>query len=1351
MSARKIVVLFTLLFALGVLFTLPSSSFAAETRPVHPQITQTNRPPADELDEFKKSARKAVIGDEEGEEFLLERNEDFLSKRLSGDEPLNIEEAAAGFTEAQITAERMRASFAEKYPNAYGGEWEARGPDTIVQIQRSDFSFAAVSGRIGGATILPNGRRIIGGAQGGIWVWEEDCYCWNPRTDNIGSLAIGSLAYAPSNPNIVYAGTGEGHLSGDSYAGNGILKSPDGGYSWYRASGNSLLGVSISKLIVDPNDENHLYAAVLRGRGGSRRVTRPPNTAYGIYESTDGAISWTLKKGGPDGILNSATDLVADPQNFDILYASFWGDKIYKSTNGGNTWAPIMNGFPVDADYGAGLTRFALTISHPDGMDPVLYTGFDYFTTGGAYVQSRVWKSVDEGATWTLLPAGTLPNKVQDYCGGQCFYDNYLAAAPDDPNVVFALGQFDYSLGSGGIFRSDDGGMTWKNLGWNQHPDFQVLAFNPSNTMEVMYGSDGGVWVSSDRGGRPNISDPLSDVTWENLNGVVDPDTSVVYWQTGLQITQFTSVQTVPYAPNRLWGGSQDNGTERRFNASNAWVDAAFGDGGQALVDPDGGFLYNTYFGITPYRFDIRFGLFIGGNESIANGIDTTDRAEFYIPMTMNDGNPDQLFLGTYRLYRTDNARADSASDVTWKTISGDLTTGCPGTAPNGARGCFISAIAVSQGGRGGWVGTDDGLVQYAPNITTAAKPRWKNVTKAPLPNRPVTSIAVDQSNARVAIVAYGGFNKATPGAPGHLFKTTNAGRTWTNISGNLPNVPFNSVLMDPSYSDTIYVGTDVGPFVSTDGGNNWAPLGSGHPIVAVWQLDIDPANRILASGTHGRGAFRLVDSETTIPALVLSKVGGEEPVGPDTDVTLYLTVKNIGNADATGVQIRDKLPKNTTFVSASDGGSVKKGFIRWNNLTVPAGESKTVSVTLHIASNATKRITNKNYSVTSAEGVGARGTPRPIKLAPPNKTMLTPHQQLDGTRVGNALDYQLAVQNLGYEADSYKINTSGNSFTTQVFAADCATPLTDTSVLSPGAVEWICVNVAVPGGASDGTQDTVSIVAKSNANGQVKDTATITTIAVTDNILLLDADGNIPNTRAYYTTALDSYGQPYNVWDLNANPVIPQNYLNAHATAIFYTGNVWPQPMTPYETNFAAYLDNGGNLFITGQDILDQNGGTSSFVHDYLKIDWDGSEAQNDKGYEEVDGVGGNPVTGSFGNIALDLGILGNGFNNWITPIAPAEVAFTTDDTGGEGTQNTALTYDAGTYKVMFMAFAFEEFGSASDKATLMANVLDWFGVAPIPPVTDPKQDSSAPTQGNQQNKKQDKKSNASSGNSGQ
>jgi hypothetical protein len=350
-----------------------------------------------------------------------------------------------------------------------------------------------------------------------------------------------------------------------------------------------------------------------------------------------------------------------------------------------------------------------------------------------------------------MLPGGTSPDNVEDYCGGQCFYDNVIDAAPDNENVVFAGGQFDYGIGSGGIYRSDDGGLTWKNLGYEQHPDQQALAFDPSNTMNVLIGSDGGVWYSTSRGGRPNAADPLSAVTWQNLNGTVNPANGAVTGRSDLQITQFTSIATVPQIPTRFWGGNQDNGTLRKSTASQSWFDLPSGDGGQVLVDPTfdtcvlgpSCYVYGTYFGISPYRFTDG-GAFFFGNQGISGGINLSDRSDFYIPFVMNKEQTNQLFLGTFRLYRTDNARAASAGDVRWNAISGDLTSGCTGTAPNGARNCTISAIGVG-GGQAVYVGSLDGLVHMSTDAQVNSSPSWTRLDLGTLPKRPVTQIAVDR------------------------------------------------------------------------------------------------------------------------------------------------------------------------------------------------------------------------------------------------------------------------------------------------------------------------------------------------------------------------------------------------------------------------------------------------------------------------------------------------------------------------------------------------------------------------------------------------------------------------------
>ena len=437
------------------------------------------------------------------------------------------------------------------------------------------------------------------------------------------------------------------------------------------------------------------------------------------------------------------------------------------------------------------------------------------------------------------------------YCGTQCFYDNVVKPDPTNPNTVYALGVYGYnnSPQSGGIYRSTDGGATWRNLGYDLHPDFHAMAFQPTDTQHIAIGNDGGVWESHTGGGRNGTPlPPLSTADWQNLNGQVNPNTAALIHSTGLAIGQYTSIATVPNIPGQYWGGTQDNGTLRKSLANQRWFDQASGDGGQVIVDqstPNAGnpgvpaYVFGTYFGISPYRYDPSETNTFFGNETIDGGINLNDRSEFYIPWVENRGNTNQMFLGTYRVYRTDNAETPSAGDVSWTAISPDLTSGCTGAAPNGARGCLISALAVADGGDGVYAGTDEGWIQVSPNAVTSDSPTWNRVGVGTLPNRPVNQIAVDRSNWRVAYAAYGGFGAATPGNTGHVFATSDGGQHWSNITSNLPDLPVNSIVADPADANTIYVGTDVGAFFTTNGGNKWFVLGSGLPKVTVWQLDL--------------------------------------------------------------------------------------------------------------------------------------------------------------------------------------------------------------------------------------------------------------------------------------------------------------------------------------------------------------------------------------------------------------------------------------------------------------------------------------------------------------------------------
>ncbi len=1235
----------------------------------------------------------------------------YWSRLLAGDTPLTIEQAANLREGASQHASGIRSE--DRPGAARGGTWTSQGPAPIVQAARTTNRLTAMSGRIGALVVRSDGTIVLGAAQGGVWTYDASAGTWTSRTQDTDTQSVGALALAPSNDNILYLGTGEGALSGDSYYGDGIWRSTDGGVTWHHVSAK-FTGQATSAIEVDPTNPDHLFVATLRGRGGNHRTTAPSATAYGVYESTDGGVTWALRKGTTDQ-LHGATDLVMDPQDPKTLWASFWGDGIYKSTDSGQTWSSALGNLPA-GNFTEGGTRFALGVSHPAGVaNATLYTGYDYFDTADKYHPGQVFKSVDGGATWTLATGAPAsgPDSVVNYCGTQCFYDNVVKPDPANPDVVYALGSYGYnnSPQSGGIYRSTDGGAHWVSLGYDLHPDFHAIAFQANDTKHIAIGNDGGVWQSTTGGGRPDGA-PLSSADWENLNGTVSPAGALVH-STGLAITQFTSVATVPAVPGQYWGGTQDNGTLRKSLANARWFDQASGDGGQVIVDQTTpnpfstsfpAYVFGTYYGISPYRYAPDKVNTFFGNEMIDGGIDTSDRAEFYIPWVQNRANTNQMFLGTYRLYRTNNAEAPSSGDVTWAPISGDLTSGCTGAAPNGARGCVISAVALADGGDAVWVGTDDAKLWVSPNAVSASAPTWTSVGTGILPNRPVDQIAVDRSNWRIAYVAYGGFAAATPGKSGHVYSTTDGGRTFRNASGNLPDVPVNSVVIDPSNSSTIYVGTDVGVFVSVNAGREYRRLGNGMPKVATWQLDYDAKNGVLLAGTHGRSAYTLANRGRSA-ALIVSKADSGKPVGPGSTIDYTITVRNIGNADARDVKITDRIPAHTAFVSADQGGRSRAQSVRWQGLTVPAGGQVQVHLSVRIdipLPASTNAIVNDGITVEGSGDVGTSGSPHTTAIAPAYALSLAPASQAGGARVGTSLTYPLHLANLGYSADSYAVTAAG-AWPTTVLDATCTTVQATTAAVPSGGGIDVCVKVDVPATAADDARNDTTVTATSVASPGVSATATITTIAVASDTVLVDGDGNAPDVSARYKAAMGATA--YGYWDLAANPVLPASYLTAHKNVVWWTGNSYPAPITPYESQLKALLDGGGRLLLSGQDLLDQAAGTTAFVRDYLHVSWDGTEAQNDKATVSVAGVSGNPVTGGIGTVALDHSVLGANYEDRVTPIDPAQAAFT-DDTGAAD----ALTVSAGGYKVFFAAFPIEAYGSAADRSTLVTNAMGWF-----------------------------------------
>jgi uncharacterized repeat protein (TIGR01451 family) len=1328
-----------LLVLVAVLLMLSQAIGTANSTTRMSVVQRASKPQSANDDETPRYNPKHEGDEEEGEREgdPLERDDFYYSRRTAGDQELSLAQAATLREQAAAAALALRGGPRPQIGPAAFSAWAPIGPDPIVQQVGSDGSLAAMSGRIGALAIrsTPPYTMYLGGAQGGVWISSTLTTEWKPVGDQFPTLSIGAIALAPSNENIVYVGTGEGALSGDSYYGVGILKSTDGGNTYTKVSGNTFDQVSISKLVVDPQNPDRLWVAVLRGRAGARRVSPPNPTGFGIYMSTNGGVTWTqqVTKTATTG----ATDLVIDPQTTggsSVLLASFWTEGISKTVDGGAHWTTAMTGLPAGADYQGELTRFSLGLSHPSaGGNATVYTGFEYDDSNGNYHPSSIWKSTNSGANW----AQTNTDVVEDFCGTQCTYDNVIGVDPTNANIVYALGLFNYDTGTGGVFRSLDGGATWRDLGWGLHPDYHAIAIRKDAPNNVLVGNDGGVWFSSSRGGRLNPNDPLEAVTWKNLNGLVNQDGTATGYN--LQITQFSSIGQHP-TNNRVYGGTQDNGTERKVNLPGAqrWFDFPSGDGGQVLVNPSNpNFVYGTYFTISPYRFDEGMATF-NGNKLIRNGIDLNDRSDFYIPFAMDPEFPNRLYLGTQRVYRTDNADTEDAADVLWQAISPDLTSGCAGSAPNGARACAISALGATAGGPALYVGTLDGRVWVTTNANVAS-PTWTRVDTNPtvLPNRPVGAIAVNRSNYRTAYVAYNGFNDATPSAHGHVFKTTNGGTAWADVSGNLPDVPVNALVLDPSNPNTLYAGTDIGPYITTNANvasPTWTQLGGASmPIVSIEGLDLNPfgpdgAGRRLVAGTHGRGAWEMVDS-TARPALQVRKSEPGVPVGPNKNLTYTITVKNTGNLTATNITIVDPVPANTTFVAAGSGGTLAAGNVSWTGLQVPKAKPSapiapgnssglvpgtlTVTFTVKLAGTLTtgQKITNDGITVASAQVATISGSPLETPIAPANAVALTPATQTDGTRSGQAVTYTVQLQNLGFNSDKFNLTTSGNAWPTTFWNASFTSQITRTGDVAPGATVTVGVKVSIPANQPNNAQDTATVRATSVSNPTKFATGTIKSLAVTLDILLVDNDAigaDLPDVESYYKAALTAAGYKYNYWDLEANEDLRISYMKAHKAIVWFTGASYPGPILPYEGELATFLNGGGKLFMSGQDILDQAAGTTDFVHDYLHIDWDGTDRQNDKATMTVTAVPTNTVFAGLGALPLDVEALGfDDFSDQITPIAPAIPAFR-DQYG----QTDALTVAAGSYKVVFLAWPFEALTSASDRRAVMSRSLNYFGL---------------------------------------
>jgi photosystem II stability/assembly factor-like uncharacterized protein len=794
-------------------------------------------------------------------------------------------------------------------PDINGTTWTNLGPYPIPNGQTSGV-VQAVSGRTVAIAIHPTNPNLayVGTAQGGVYRTTNGGATWTQLFNNAQSQVIGAIAIAPSNPEIVYVGTGEaGQCGSGCYAGIGVyridnasttadLTGPINPLRNYNDAGgaptsaNIFTGRTISKILVNPTDPSIIFVATASGIVGNPQQapfggTVPPLGIRGIYRlanATGPAAGVTFTK-----LTISATNCFDLPctGNMAVL------DMVYDGLDAtGNTivcWLRPTTG----AEGGVYRTTTALstatftntlsqtaTANSRGELASVTIAGVTtMYLANGESATGRIRQSVDGGQTWSATLAG-----ASGFCGGQCFYDIAIAIDPTNANIAYVGG----AAGSNILRKTTDGFASVANTPSMQtglHADNHALAVaNAPNNAIVYDGTDGGIWRTTD-----------AAANWTSLNN----STFVA--------TQF---QSIAIHPTDRWfsiGGTQDNGTN--FLQPNAdilpfggWTRADFGDGGYARIDQTAAntsavVMYHTYFNQTNnligfsrvsnvscategnWAFKgVGAGVFTNacGDVEGANGITGSDAVLFYAPLELGPvvaGSIGQtVYFGTDRLYRSIN-KGDTMTVVS-SAPAAAIVAGVP-----------ITTIAIAPSDDNyRFVGLNNGNVWGS--IT--GLPPFVNVTPPAAAPRAVGKIVIDPNNKNTAFVGYGGQFGAAASATEHIWKTTNlnvATPTWTAVGNGIPDVPVNALVVDPANSTHVYAGTDVGVFVSQNGGNNWVPFGSGLPRMAVFDMVLQNANRILRIATHGRGFWEITPlSPTAAPATISGRITTPDgsPVG---------------------------------------------------------------------------------------------------------------------------------------------------------------------------------------------------------------------------------------------------------------------------------------------------------------------------------------------------------------------------------------------------------------------------------------------------------------------------------------
>ena len=633
------------------------------------------------------------------------------------------------------------------------------------------------------------GLWFAAGADGGVWRTENSGVSWTPLTDFESTTSIGALALSPTDDSVVYAGTGEANYANHSRYGLGLLRSTDRGETWTRLAESVFAGRTFSALVVDPRSTNVLYASIARAGGfpelAAAKGHPDANGPVGVFKSTDSGASWTQLAGGLPTNL-AATSLAIDPDDPDTLWAGIGrifgapGNGLYRSTDAGATWSRVGNGLPTGSSVGR--ITVAVAPSQTSRLY-VLLTSPSNATGGGAFTLGG-YRSDDAGANWTNVT----PGSIQSSFG---WYVSVVSVDPSDPDTVF--------MGGVTLHRSVNAGASWSNV-TPPHVDMHAVAWSGG---QPVAGTDGGVYGSSNGGS-----------SWFARNS-------------GLGLIQFyAGLSSHPTLAGRLFGGTQDNGTNRATDG--VWQQVFGGDGGWTQVDqavPTRGFV----------EFQGTGNLFRStnsGNSYSFSGSGLGGRNAFLPPYLIDPSDSSVMYYGSHYISKSTN------SGTSWSPISGDLTTGS-GAIRSLAIAPSDPAVLYAATNDGNVLVSTDSGVQWT--VVRSGHPGWPRVT------RELFVHPRDAQKVWLAVAAFGSER---------VLYSEDGGASWISVAGDLPDVPVNTVAVLPGSPDVLFAGTDQGLYASSDGGVHWRRYGRSLPYAPVIDLLLEPRRTRLVVATQGRGAW---------------------------------------------------------------------------------------------------------------------------------------------------------------------------------------------------------------------------------------------------------------------------------------------------------------------------------------------------------------------------------------------------------------------------------------------------------------------------------------------------------------